>query len=281
MHVIRTIPELRQLRLRTAFEAPIGIVPTMGDLHAGHLRLIERCALQCATCITTIFVNPLQFSPNEDFDKYPRSLKRDIDALKDENVTVLFAPNTVEMYPDGQHHLTKVSVSGICNVLCGAVRPGHFDGVTTVIAKLFLITQPDYAFFGEKDWQQLTVIRRMVRQLNFPIEIIGVPTLREPDGLAMSSRNRYLEDEEREIAPELYSTLRELATQVRYGNTNYSELESQAFGHLAEVGFDPEYVSVRDPNTLQEPTVDASSLRVFAAARLGRARLIDNIGIER
>ena len=253
----------------------------MGDLHAGHLKLIEACRQHCDSCIATVFVNPMQFGPKEDFEAYPRTLARDQKELEELQVDMLFAPNMLEMYPDGQLTQTIVNVPGLGDELCGERRPGHFNGVTTVVAKLFLITQPDIAFFGEKDWQQLVIIKRMAKQLNFPIEIVGVPTCRESDGLAMSSRNRYLSNEERAIAPTLFLTLREAASHLQDGRKDYDEIEKSAMHKLSEAGFNPDYVAIRDSNTLQPPQVDGEpqEVRVFAAARLGRARLIDNIAV--
>ena len=281
MDVVETIHEMRQRRRIQGINQVVGVVPTMGDLHAGHLRLVDYCRDQCSFTIATLFVNPLQFGPKEDFADYPRALAHDRAELEQRNVNLLFAPSIEEMYPDGQSAHTIVSVPDLSEQLCGAARPGHFNGVTTVVSKLFQITQPDFAYLGEKDWQQLTIIKRMVRQLNMPVDVIGVPTCREPDGLAMSSRNRYLSREEREIAPSLFQTLREVVTHLHEGSTAYADLESSATSQLSEVGFRPDYVAIRNPDTLKPPTTDHESVRVFAAARLGRARLIDNIGVER
>lgn len=281
MHLVETIQSLRQQRRVAGYNQVVGVVPTMGDLHAGHLKLIDACREKCTYTVATVFVNPLQFGPKEDFSSYPRALTRDADELEKRGVDVLFAPPIEEMYPAGQLAHTTVSVPELCNDLCGAMRPGHFDGVTTVVAKLFQIVQPDFAFFGEKDWQQLAIIKRMVIQLNMPLEVMGVPTCREADGLAMSSRNRYLSNEERELAPNLFLALRTVANHLQEGATNYAELEHTANEQLREVGFKPDYVSIREPDSLQPPSTEASALRVFGAARLGRARLIDNIGIQR
>lgn len=281
MDVVETIHDLRRRRRIQGINQVVGVVPTMGDLHAGHLRLVDYCRDQCSFTIATLFVNPLQFGPKEDFANYPRALAKDKSELEQRDVNLLFAPSIEEMYPEGQSAHTTVTVPGLSEQLCGASRPGHFNGVTTVVTKLFQITQPDFAYLGEKDWQQLTIIRRMVSQLNMPVEVIGVPTCRESDGLAMSSRNRYLSREEREIAPNLFQTLREVATHLHEGSTAYAELEEAATSQLRDVGFRPDYVAIRDPDTLQRPAVDRQSVRVFGAARLGRARLIDNIGVER
>lgn len=281
MDVVETIHDLRQRRRIQGINQIVGVVPTMGDLHAGHLRLVDYCRDQCSFTIATLFVNPLQFGPKEDFASYPRSLAKDKAELEQRDVNLLFAPSIEEMYPDGQSAHTTVTVPSLSEQLCGSSRPGHFNGVTTVVTKLFQITQPDFAYLGEKDWQQLTIIRRMVSQLNMPVEVIGVPTCREADGLAMSSRNRYLSREEREIAPNLFQTLRDVATHLHEGSTAYTDLEEAATSQLREVGFRPDYIAIRDPDTLQPPTANHQSVRVFGAARLGRARLIDNIGVER
>lgn len=281
MDVVETIHDLRQRRRIQGINQVVGVVPTMGDLHAGHLRLVDHCRDQCTFTIATLFVNPLQFGPKEDFADYPRALAHDHAALESRNVNLLFAPSIEEMYPDGQSAHTTVAVPALSEQLCGADRPGHFNGVTTVVSKLLQITQPHLAYFGEKDWQQLTIIKRMVRQLNMPVEVVGVPTCREPDGLAMSSRNRYLSREEREIAPNLFQILREVATHLHEGSTAYADLEASAINSLSELGFRPDYIAIRDPETLQPPTSQHDSVRVFGAARLGRARLIDNIGVHR
>ena len=280
MQLVETIEALRQQRRVAGHNQVVGVVPTMGDLHAGHLKLIEACQAKCSFVVATVFVNPLQFGPKEDFTSYPRALARDTAELEKRGVDVLFAPPIEEMYPGGQLAHTTVTVPELGKDLCGAMRPGHFDGVTTVVAKLFQITQPDFAFFGEKDWQQLAIIKRMVVQLNMPLEVIGVPTCRETDGLAMSSRNRYLTKEQRELAPSLFQGLRSVANHLHEGATNYAELEQAASDHLRELGFKPDYVAIREPDSLLPPTAEAKSLRVFGAARLGRTRLIDNIGIR-
>ena len=252
----------------------------MGNLHLGHLRLVQTARSQCRSVITTIFVNPLQFGPNEDFETYPRVITKDSELLKRESVDVVFAPSVGEMYPYGRENQAVVRVPDLTDVLCGADRPGHFDGVTTVVSKLFLLTGADRAYFGEKDWQQLTVIRRMVDQLDFPIEIVGVPTEREEDGLAMSSRNGYLNDEYRKTAPMLFETLMNIRRSVRDGNCNYESLESEGEFRLRDAGFEPDYISIRDELNLQRPETECRKRRVFGAAKLGEARLIDNVSID-
>ncbi len=281
MDVVETIQNLRDRRRVQGLNKVVGLVPTMGDLHAGHLRLVDCCRKHCTFSIATIFVNPMQFGPQEDFTSYPRTLTDDAAKLERYDVDLLFAPPIKEMYPNGQFEHATVTVPNLSNELCGASRPGHFDGVTTVVTKLFQIAQPDFAFFGEKDWQQLTIIKRMVSQLDMPVQIISVPTCRERDGLAMSSRNRYLTQEEREKAPILFLTLRETATHLREGSTSYDELEQIALKKLCAAGFKPDYLSIRNPDTLGSPESDTAPVRIFAAARLGRTRLIDNLGVVR
>ena len=281
MEVVTTIHELRQRRRILGHTQTVGVVLTMGDLHAGHLKLVDYCRKQGTFSIAMVFVNPQQFGPCEDFESYPRALAHDAAELEQRGVDLLFAPSINEMYSDGQVDQTSVSVPVLGAELCGRSRPGHFDGVTTVVAKLLLITQPDCAFFGERDWQQLTIIKQMVRQLDFPAEIIGVPTCREQDGLAMSSRNRYLTSEERQQAPTLFLTLREVAAHLHDGSTAYAELAQTAVVRLRAAGFAPDYVAIRDPETLTKPETDRGPVRVFGAARLGKTRLIDNVGVAR
>lgn len=277
MDVARTIAELREFHAK--LKKPIGLVPTMGNLHQGHLNLVACSTEVSASTIATIFVNPLQFGPNEDFASYPRMLDDDAARLQSLGVDVLFAPTDDEMYPKGRENHTSVVVHTLTKSLCGASRPTHFDGVTTVVAKLFNICQAQVAFFGEKDWQQLTVIKQMVRQLDMPIQIEGVPTHRHEDGLAMSSRNQYLTTEERSVAPKLYETLSDLASRAQDDQVDLRELERDGSERLTLAGFSPDYISIRDQNTLQETTGFTRELRVFGAAYLGKARLIDNVPV--
>ncbi|MEA3640523.1 MAG: pantoate--beta-alanine ligase [Lamprobacter sp.] len=275
--------EWRQAGLRVA------LVPTMGNLHAGHLSLIRRAAASADRIIATVFVNPLQFGAGEDFAAYPRSLERDSDMLRDAGCDLLFAPSEAEVYPRGRDRQTYIEVPGLSDQLCGASRPGHFRGVATLVAKLFNLVQPEVAIFGEKDFQQLLVIRRMVEDLNLPIEVVGVPIVRESDGLAMSSRNSYLSAAERAIAPRLQASLITAAARLRSG-ANVAEVELDAKAALAAAGFEPDYVSVRRRADLAEPepepehetrlglgSAEDRALIILAAAQLGRARLIDNL----
>ncbi|RJF93424.1 pantoate--beta-alanine ligase [Sphingomonas cavernae] len=256
----------------------VALVPTMGALHAGHMALIEAAKARADRVVASIFVNPKQFGPNEDFDAYPRKENADAAMLEAAGCALLWLPPVEVMYPDG--YSTNISVSGVTEHLDGAARPGHFDGVATVVAKLFNQVQPDIALFGEKDYQQLAVIRRMVTDLNVRIEIEGVPTQREEDGLALSSRNIYLSPEEREAARVLPRALGEAARAIAAGG-DVAEALTKARGMLAKAGFDPiDYVALHDAGTLDPLTVFDRPARLFAAARIGRTRLIDNLAVE-
>jgi pantoate--beta-alanine ligase len=280
---MQTMHEIRELRdvLDTAAAAgSVGLVPTMGNLHAGHVQLMASSVARCDFTVATIFVNPLQFGPQEDLESYPRTLANDSAQLEAAGVDLLFAPSETELYPDGRSAQTAVSVPGISTELCGASRPGHFDGVTTVVLKLFNIVRPDVAYFGLKDYQQLTIIRNMTRQLNVPVEIVGVDTVRADDGLALSSRNQYLDDAQRAAAPELFATLQATAAALQSGEKDLSRLEHMAVQRLEAAGFEPDFISIRDALTLAEPQSQVRSLIVLGAARLGQARLIDNVYVE-
>ena len=281
MLTVHNIPHLRDTlcHWRVAGQR-LAFVPTMGNLHAGHLQLVRTARNHADRVIVSVFVNPLQFGPNEDYQNYPRSLVRDQQLLADLNIDLLFVPDVVALYPQNTSAVTQVSVLELNNILCGEFRPGHFDGVTTVVAKLFNLVQPDVAIFGKKDYQQLLLIRRMVVDLNYPIDIIGVNTVREADGLALSSRNQYLSVEQRAVAPLLYQTLGEIGAALRAGATQYSELTAAAINQLLQAGFKPDYLTIRQPDTLQPATTTDASWVVLAAAYLGKARLIDNLEIN-
>lgn len=256
----------------------VGFVPTMGNLHAGHLALIDIARQHADRVVASVFVNPTQFAPGEDYARYPRTLEADAAALSARGCDLLFAPAVEEMYPEGTRGLVEVRVPGLEDLLCGSFRPGHFRGVATVVAKLFGQVRPDVAVFGAKDWQQLLVVRAMVRGLDFGIEIIAGPTLREPDGLAMSSRNQYLSAEDRQKAPVIHRTLQAMAAAVRLG-ASIPEAESAARIALEAEGFVVDYVAVRAAEDLGIPV--AGQARVaLAAARLGNTRLIDNISVD-
>ncbi len=255
----------------------VGLVPTMGNLHAGHLALLKLARSRCERVVTSIFVNPTQFGPDEDYARYPRTLERDQAALADNDCELLFAPPVEVMYPFGPEHSVRVHVPGITEVLEGAHRPGHFDGVTTVVSKLFHLVQPDVAVFGQKDYQQLRVIERMVADLSLPVSVVGAPIRREADGLAMSSRNQYLSATERRLAPQLYATLRQMRELHLQGHARQA-IEKAAAARLGRAGFDTDYVVIRRATDLAEPAADErEGLVALAAARLGSTRLIDNL----
>lgn len=255
----------------------IALVPTMGNLHAGHLRLVERAHTAAEHVVVSIFVNPLQFGPNEDFKGYPRTLEADKSELAEAGTELLFAPSVDEMYAGDREQITRVDVPGLTNTLDGKFRPGHFAGMATVVTKLLNMVQPDVALFGEKDYQQLQIIRRLVDDLSMPVEIIGVPTVREKDGLAMSSRNQYLTPAERALAPQLFHTLTVLTQELCNGRRDFQRLESEAVRKLSSIGMRPDYVAIRAARTLAVPENGTVNLVVLAAAWLGKARLIDNI----
>ena len=278
MEVVPRIGSLRAL-LSTLDEA-VGLVPTMGNLHDGHLALVHACKSECRTCVVSIFVNPTQFGPGEDFASYPRTLQDDLRQLESAGADVVFNPTAEEMYPGSRDGHATLSVPALGSTLCGASRPGHFNGVATVVAKLFNIVAPRRAYFGEKDWQQLTVIRTMARQLNMPVEVVGVPTVRAASGLALSSRNSYLSDEERVRAALLNRILTGMKKAIETGERDYAGLERHASTALGAEGFDVDYVAVRDAERLTPPDAATTQLRILAAARLGGARLIDNVAVR-
>ncbi|MGH7058233.1 MAG: pantoate--beta-alanine ligase [Acetobacteraceae bacterium] len=257
----------------------IAFVPTMGNLHAGHVSLIEAARRHGERFVASIFVNPMQFGPNEDFAHYPRTPTQDARMLSDAGCDLMFMPDVVEIYPNGSERATRVEVPGLSDILCGEFRPGHFEGVATVVAKLFHIVEPDFAVFGEKDFQQLTIIRRMAADLCMPVAIIAAPTVREPDGLAMSSRNQYLTDEERRTAPVIHQTLLAAVQRLRAGDRDFAAIERSGTAALERAGLRPDYFAVRRANDLSAPDPDARHLVVLTAARLGRARLIDNLQV--
>jgi pantoate--beta-alanine ligase len=259
----------------------IAFVPTMGNLHAGHGSLVSRASQLADHVIVSIFVNPLQFGPNEDFAAYPRTPEDDRQLLSELNVAVLFAPEVDDIYPRGQETTARVHVPGLEDILCGVFRPGHFMGVATVVTKLLNLVQPDVALFGEKDFQQLMVIRRAAVDLCMPVEVVGVATTREPDGLAMSSRNRYLLPEQRAVAPQIFAALDRARVAIESGSTDYAALEKAGAEALQKAGFRPDYFAIRDANTLQMPNGESNDLVTLTAARIGRARLIDNVRATR
>ena len=258
----------------------IGLVPTMGALHAGHRALIERARRSCGYVVVSIFVNPQQFGPNEDYERYPQPIEADLDVCRADEVDLVFHPAGSEMYPD--EGLTTVRVDHLTDGLCGADRPGHFDGVATVVAKLFNIVQPDRAYFGEKDFQQLAVVRRLVRDLDWPIEVLGCPTVREPDGLAISSRNRYLDPQQRRQAACLYRALRRAADAVAAGSVAAAVLQAGIERDLRAAGpVEIDYVRIVDPDTLEDVERIGQRARICLAVRIGPCRLIDNLAVSR
>ncbi len=256
--------------------AVIGFVPTMGALHEGHLSLIRRSNAKCGFTVASIFVNPIQFGPKEDYGKYPRTLSRDRKLLEKEGCAVLFTPTAQTMY---RERLTTVHVSDITEILCGRTRPGHFDGVTTVVNKLFNIVNPDYAFFGEKDYQQLAVIKKMTEDLNMNVKIIGCPIIREADGLAMSSRNRYLSSEDRQNAPAIHNMLKKCAAMLKQGKSAGAVKRHAVSGINKIKNMNAEYIEILS-NELLKPDAGARRLRIFAAVKLSNTRLIDNVEVR-
>jgi pantoate--beta-alanine ligase len=282
--LLRTAAEVRDwLRDWRARGSTIAFVPTMGNLHAGHLSLTELAHEHAEQVVMSIFVNPTQFGPGEDFAAYPRTLEEDIERIEAAGmVGAVFVPEVAEIYPFGLEHAVRLSLPPLAQELCGRSRPGHFDGVANVVCRLLNIVAPDVLVLGEKDYQQLILMRRMTADLRLPVGIVGGPTRREPDGLALSSRNRYLSAAERTAAPALSATLRELASALRERRAAVADLEADALSKLAAAGLKPDYVEVRRAADLARPTaVDAPpTLIALAAAWLGRTRLIDNVKVQ-
>lgn len=277
METIARPGELRRRVLNWRGEGKrIAFVPTMGNLHAGHGNLVKQATQNADRVIVSIFVNPLQFGPNEDFAAYPRTPDEDRQLLERLNADLLFTPEVDDMYPRGQGATARVQVPDIDSILCGAFRPGHFTGVATIVTKLLNLVQPDVAFFGEKDFQQLMIIRRAATDLCMPVEIVGVPTMREADGLAMSSRNRYLSAQERKLAPLIFKELENARRAIEGGSREFGALEQAGASALQRAGFRPDYFSVRDAATLGDPPATGEVV-ILTAARIGKARLIDNV----
>jgi pantoate--beta-alanine ligase len=281
MNTVKTVLELRAAVARARGEGKrIAFVPTMGNLHEGHVALVEKAGQRADFVVASIFVNPLQFGPKEDLASYPRTLAADQDKLVAAGCQLLFAPDVEEMYPHGMSGQTLVRVSGVSEGLCGGSRPGHFDGVATVVTKLFNMVQPDLAVFGEKDFQQLAVVRTLVHDLNMPIQIMGEPTVRAADGLALSSRNGYLDEAQRASAPALYRTLQQLAAAIRDGRRDFAPLEAEGKAALEQAGFRPDYLEIREAGSLRPASATDSRLVILGAAYLGSTRLIDNLAFE-
>lgn len=280
MHVISDIQETQQQcrKWRENGES-IAFVPTMGCLHEGHLSLVEEAKRRADRVVVSIFVNPLQFGENEDFSSYPRTLAEDEKKLLAYSPDLLFIPETSAFYPEGKENVAQIELGHITTILEGANRPRHFAGVATVVKRLFELVQPSMAIFGEKDFQQLAVIRQLVEKYSLDIDIVGMPTSRADDGLALSSRNAYLSPDERKVATEIYQTLKWLKTELNSGNNNYKELETRAIHNLENAGFAPDYVAIRDSVSLMVPQQNEAQKVVLIAARLGKTRLIDNIRV--
>ena len=278
MEIVRTVADLRKhIALWRKGEVRVGLVPTMGALHQGHMALVEAARAECDRIVASIFVNPKQFAPTEDLGSYPRREAADLEMLRSAGLDLVFIPAVDEMYPPD--FATLVRVSGLTEGLCGAHRAGHFDGVTTVVTKLLIQALPDIAYFGEKDYQQLTVVRRLARDLDLPVRIAGVPTVREPDGLALSSRNVYLSAEERRIAPNLARVLRSIAAVLAQDPNAVAQEIAHGSAALQQAGFAVEYLEIREAESLAVTSEVTASSRVFAAVRLGTTRLIDNMPI--
>ena len=282
--MIETVTTLSELRQRIGEWKRggdrIGFVPTMGNLHAGHRRLVELARQQADRVVASIFVNPTQFGPGEDFGQYPRTPEADAAGLEASGCDLMWLPSVPTMYPHGPEATVRVQVPGVTGLLEGAHRPGHFDGVATVVARLFNQVQPDLAVFGRKDYQQLAVIRYLVRDLAYPVDLVAAGTLREPDGLAMSSRNQYLSDAERAVAPEIYRCLQWMRSAVESGAAT-QDVEADAEARLQAAGFVPDYAVVRRPDLTLPVADEQGPLVALIAARLGRTRLIDNLEFSR
>lgn len=282
MNTIHTLNELRSIvKAQRAANKRIGFVPTMGNLHEGHIRLVEVARETCDFIISSIFVNPLQFGAHEDLDAYPRTLPQDSEKLAAAKCNLLFAPSVSEMYPEGMDKQTRVIVPDVSELHCGTSRPGHFEGVATVVTMLFNMVQPDRAFFGEKDYQQLAVIRKMARDLRLPIDIIGVPTVRETDGLAKSSRNGYLSESQRQTAVTVFKALQHAAQAIKDNKLTLDSITEQAQKTLAEAGFKNDYFNIVNSQTLKPATENDKEVTLLVAAYLGSTRLIDNISLTR
>ncbi|MEF9713042.1 pantoate--beta-alanine ligase [Escherichia coli] len=281
MLIIETLPLLRQQIRRLRMEGKrVALVPTMGNLHDGHMKLVDEAKARADVVVVSIFVNPMQFDRPEDLARYPRTLQEDCEKLNKRKVDLVFAPSVKEIYPNGTETHTYVDVPGLSTMLEGASRPGHFRGVSTIVSKLFNLVQPDIACFGEKDFQQLALIRKMVADMGFDIEIVGVPIMRAKDGLALSSRNGYLTVEQRKIAPGLYKVLSSIADKLQAGERDLDEIIAIAGQELNEKGFRADDIQIRDADTLLEVSETSKRAVILVAAWLGDARLIDNKIVE-
>lgn len=282
MRTVHTLKELKaMLRGFRRQGKRIALVPTMGNLHEGHMSLVRRATETADIVVTSIFVNPMQFGENEDLDNYPRTLQADQDALEKAGSTLVFAPSNKEIYPNGLSRQTRVIVPEVSEGHCGTSRPGHFEGVATVVTMLLNMVHPDVAVFGEKDFQQLAVIRKLTRDLMIPVEIIGAATVREPDGLAKSSRNGFLTAAERKIAPALYRALCDAAEKIRKGRTDFTTIEGEARQQMSEAGLTSDYFNITNSLTLKPAATTDTELVILGASYLGVTRLIDNLSVTR
>ncbi len=281
MKIIKSITEIRDIvKSHRQAGQSIGLVPTMGNLHQGHISLVEKMCRHADIVITSIYVNPLQFGKNEDLDAYPKTFEADQQKLETANCNYIFMPSSTEIYPNGNHSKTLVSVNALDGILCGESRPGHFTGVATIVAKLFNIITPDHAIFGLKDYQQFLVIKQMVIDLCLPIKVMGAQIKQKKNGLALSSRNGYLTAEQLEIAPRLNQILNIIKQNIQDGETNFREIEKQAIMIINDSGFKADYFEIRQQDNLEIATVANHKLAIFIAAHIGTARLIDNIRFE-
>lgn len=280
MQIVTDIKSLRETRRQWQTDRQaIAFVPTMGNLHEGHLKLVKEAKKHANKVVVSIFVNPLQFGPDEDLDAYPRTMEQDKASLAELGVDVLFMPNASDIYSRGLEQQTFVEVPGLSYMICGASRPGHFRGVATIVCKLFNMVQPNMAFFGEKDFQQLQVIKAMVTDLSMNLTIHGVPTEREVDGLAMSSRNNYLNEEQRALAPGLYQLISQMAEEIKGGRRDFSVMLQENKARLASIGFKPDYIDIRSAESLLQPSHEDKELVILGAGFLGKTRIIDNIQV--
>ncbi|MGB0947023.1 MAG: pantoate--beta-alanine ligase [Pseudoalteromonas marina] len=281
---MQSITEIKSLRSQIKAWRQAGLsvafVPTMGNLHRGHFSLVEKAKTLADKVVVSIFVNPMQFGANEDLDNYPRTLSEDKQGLAELGTDIVFTPSVSTIYPNGLGEQSFVDVPGVSLGYCGGSRPGHFKGVATVVTKLFNLVQPDYACFGEKDFQQLQVIKTMARDLSIPVEIIGVPTMREVSGLAMSSRNGYLSAEQKTTATALFKALGQCAEQLKQGNKDFTSLKAHAKQSLEQAGLKPDYFEIAQRDTLKTATLDDNHFVILAAAFLGSVRLIDNMQVD-
>jgi len=281
MLIIETIPLLRrEIRFYKQHNQRIALVPTMGNLHQGHLTLVDEAKARADIVVVSIFVNPMQFERADDLERYPRTLQEDCEKLISRGVDLVFAPTPAEIYPKGLATQTQVDVPGLSTMLEGASRPGHFRGVSTIVSKLFNLVQPDVACFGQKDYQQLALIRALVEDMGYDLEIVGVPIVRAKDGLALSSRNGYLTADERKLAPQLYKIMNHVAMRLMQGERHIEELLAECAQMLREAGLQPDELFIRDAKNLRDLSVDSTSAVILMAAWLGKARLIDNQEVD-